>query len=51
MIFEIMKNSMRATMENMKALGETDPEPINVIISHGDNDISIKVGVAVRRHS
>lgn len=43
MIFEVMKNSMRATMENMKALGETDPEPINVIISHGDNDISIKI--------
>ena len=45
MIFELMKNSMRATMENMKRLGESEPEPINVIISHGDNDISIKVGI------
>lgn len=45
MIFEIMKNSMRATMENMKRLGESEPEPINMIISHGDNDISIKVGI------
>lgn len=43
MVFEIMKNSMRATMENMKLLGEKEPEPINVIISHGENDITIKV--------
>lgn len=44
MIFEIMKNSMRATMENMRRLGETEPEPINIIISHGENDLTIKVG-------
>ena len=30
-------------MENMKNLGEKEPEPINVIISHGENDITIKV--------
>lgn len=43
MVFEIMKNSMRATMENMKRLEEKEPEPINVIISHGENDITVKV--------
>ena len=43
MIFEIMKNSMRATMENMKKIGETEPEPITMIISHGENDLTIKV--------
>ncbi len=30
-------------MENMKTLGEKEPEPINVIISHSENDITIKV--------
>lgn len=43
MIFEIMKNSMRATMEQMAKLGKKEPEPVNVIISHGENDITIKV--------
>lgn len=43
MIFEIMKNSMRATMEQMVKLGKKEPEPVNVIISHGENDITIKV--------
>ena len=44
MIFEIMKNSMRATMETMRAQGESEPSPINIIISHGENDLTIKVG-------
>ena len=43
MVFEIIKNSMSAPMEHMKLLGEKEPEPINVIISHGENDITIKV--------
>ena len=43
MIFEIMKNSMHATMEQMAKLGKKEPEPVNVIISHGENDITIKV--------
>ena len=45
MIFEIMKNSMRATMEQMSKLGKKEPEPVNVIISHGENDITIKVRI------
>ena len=48
MIFEIMKNSMRATMETMKAQGESEPSPINIIISHGENDLTIKVSVRER---
>ena len=48
MIFEIMKNSMRATMEQMTKLGKKEPEPVNVIISHGENDITIKVRVEKR---
>ena len=43
MIFEIMKNSMRATIEIMNKIGETEPEPITMIISHGENDLTIKV--------
>lgn len=45
MIFELMKNSMRATMEHMIQLKEKEPEPISVIVSHDENDITIKVGV------
>ena len=45
MIFELMKNSMRATMEHMIQLKEKEPGPISVIVSHGENDITIKVGV------
>ena len=48
MIFEIMKNSMRATMETMKSQGESEPSPINIIISHGENDLTIKVDVRKR---
>ena len=50
MIFEIMKNSMRATMENMRRLGESEPEPINIIISHGENDLTIKVCLYISFH-
>ena len=50
MIFEIMKNSMRATMENMRRLGESEPEPINIIISHGENDLTIKVCLCTSFH-
>jgi len=42
MVFEILKNSLRATVEKYGADCESFP-PIKIIVAHGDEDITIKV--------
>jgi len=42
MVFEVMKNSMRATVEQAVRFG-TDVHPIKVLVSKTDSDITIKI--------
>lgn len=47
MLFEILKNSLRATVETHGADCEKFP-PIKVIVAEGSEDITIKVSDEVR---
>jgi len=42
-MFEIFKNSMRATLEHAESKGETDIPPITVRVFKTKNDITIKI--------
>ena len=42
MVFEILKNSLRATVEKYGPDSEDFP-PIKIIVAHGDEDITIKI--------
>jgi len=43
MVFEVIKNSMRATIEHSKMIGSSTTTPIKVLISKTDVDITIKI--------
>lgn len=47
MLFEILKNSLRATVETHGADCEDFP-PIKVIVAEGSDDITIKISDEVR---
>ena len=43
MVFEVIKNSMRATVEQARERGVESLEPVKVLISKTDADITVKI--------
>ena len=43
MVFEVIKNSMRATVDHCKETGKAELDPVKVLVSKTDVDITIKI--------
>ena len=48
MLFEVLKNSLRATVEANGGPDADDFPPIKVIVAEGQDDITIKISDEVR---